>query len=150
MVMGVYNAATKEKLGRVISIENLATERNRLLKAMSLALRELSKRSSYDEESRDQAAFLVLALDAVAESIERSVGPWEKRGYWLKADRFRMDWVWVEALRAKLRTAVKAERLDEIALSAAVLADKLKGIKVSEKHRLGSPWRGSWKRLESM
>ncbi len=137
-------------MGRVISTENLVTERNRLLKAMSLALREMGKKTAYDEETRDLAAFLVLALDAVAESIERSVGPWEKRGYWLKADRFRMDWAWVEALRGKLRAAVKGERPDEIAISAAVLADKLKAVKVSEKHRLGTPWHGAWRRIESI
>ena len=136
-------------MGRVISTENLATERNRLLKSMALALREMGKKSAYDEESRDLAAFLVLALDAVAESIERSVVPWEKRGYWVKADRFRMDWAWVETLRSKLRAAIKADRPDEIAMAAAVLADKLKGVKISDKHRLGSPWHGAWRRLES-
>lgn len=134
-------------MGRVISTENLATERNRLLKAMALSLREMAKKTAYDEESRDLAAFLVLALDNVAESIERSVLPWEKRGYWLKADRFRMDWAWVESARAKLRAAVSAERPDEIPMAAALLTDKLKNVKVSEKHRLGSPWHGAWEKL---
>jgi len=130
-------------LGRVISTENLATERNRLLKAMALALREMAKKSSYDEESRDLAAFLVLALDNVAESIERSVLAWEKRGYWVKADRFRMEWAWAESLRTKMRAAVNTEKPEEIAMAASTLSDKLKGVKVSERHRLGSPWHGA-------
>jgi len=134
-------------LGRVISTENLATERNRLLKAMALALREMAKKSSYDEESRDLAAFLVLALDNVAESIERSVLPWEKRGYWVKADRFRMEWAWAESLRTKMRAAVNTEKPEEIAMAASTLSDKLKGVKVSERHRLGSPWHGAWAQL---
>jgi len=134
-------------LGRVISTENLATERNRLLKAMALALREMAKKSSYDEESRDLAAFLVLALDNVAESIERSVLAWEKRGYWVKADRFRMEWAWAESLRTKMRAAVNTEKPEEIAMAASTLSDKLKGVKVSERHRLGSPWHGAWAQL---
>jgi len=134
-------------LGRVISTENLATERNRLLKAMALALREMAKKSSYDEESRDLAAFLVLALDNVAESIERSVLPWEKRGYWVNADRFRMEWAWAESLRTKMRAAVNTEKPEEIAMAASTLSDKLKGVKVSERHRLGSPWHGAWAQL---
>lgn len=134
-------------MGRVISTENLATERNRLLKAMALALREMAKKSSYDEESRDLAAFLVLALDNVAESIERSVLPWEKRGYWVKADRFRMEWAWAESLRTKMRAAVNTEKPEEIAMAASTLSDKLKGVKVSERHRLGSPWHGAWAQL---
>lgn len=134
-------------MGRVISTENLATERNRLLKAMALALREMAKKSSYDEESRDLAAFLVLALDNVAESIERSVLAWEKRGYWVKADRFRMEWAWAESLRTKMRAAVNTEKPEEIAMAASTLSDKLKGVKVSERHRLGSPWHGAWAQL---
>ena len=134
-------------MGRVISTENLATERNRLLKAMALALREMAKKSSYDEESRDLAAFLVLALDNVAESIERSVLPWEKRGYWVNADRFRMEWAWAESLRTKMRAAVNTEKPEEIAMAASTLSDKLKGVKVSERHRLGSPWHGAWAQL---
>jgi len=134
-------------LGRVISTENLATERNRLLKAMALALGEMAKKSSYDEESRDLAAFLVLALDNVAESIERSVLPWEKRGYWVNADRFRMEWAWAESLRTKMRAAVNTEKPEEIAMAASALSDKLKGVKVSERHRLGSPWHGAWAQL---
>jgi len=122
-------------LGRVINTENLATERNRLLKAIALAVREMGKKSSYDDEARDLAAFLVLALDAVAEGVERSVLPWEKRGYWVKADRFRMDWAWAEALRTKIR--------------AAVLADKLKNVKVPERHRMGSPWQDAWKQMKA-
>ena len=136
-------------MGRVINTENLATERNRLLKGMALAVREMGKKSSYDDEARDLAAFLVLALDAVAESVERSVLPWEKRGYWVKADRFRMDWAWAEALRTKIRAAVNAERPDEVALAAAVLTDKLKNVKIAEKHRMGSPWQGAWSQMNA-
>ena len=114
---------------------------------MALALREMAKKSSYDEESRDLAAFLVLALDNVAESIERSVLAWEKRGYWVKADRFRMEWAWAESLRTKMRAAVNTEKPEEIAMAASTLSDKLKGVKVSERHRLGSPWHGAWAQL---
>ncbi len=94
------------EMGRVIHTENLATDRNRLMKAMAIALRELARQPGFDAHTRDLAAFLVLALEGVAESIERSVLPWEKRGYWLKADRFRMDWGWVEPLAKRMRAAV--------------------------------------------
>ena len=134
-------------MGRVIHTKNLATERNRMMKAMAIALRELTKQKAFDDQARDLAAFLVLALDAVSESIERSVQPWEKRGYWLKADRFRMDWAWVDAIRSRLRKAVEAERGDEIALAAATVAKHLKEVKVAEKHRLGRPWQGAWQKL---
>ncbi|MCW5877112.1 MAG: hypothetical protein KIS85_09585 [Anaerolineales bacterium] len=131
-------------MGRVIRTENLATERNRLMKAMALAMRELTKLAAFNSQARDLAAFLVLALDSIAETIERSVEPWEKRDYWLKADRFRMEWAWVEPLRKELRQAVQQEDPAEITVLLAVLSQRLKDVKISERHRLGTPWQGAW------
>src|SRR3989304_9483758 len=106
-------------MGRVISTENLVTERNRVLKAMAIATRELAKQPGFNATARDFAACLVLALKKVAESIERSVLPWEKRGYWLKADRFRMDWAWVEPLARELKAALMSEDEGQLALGVA-------------------------------
>jgi hypothetical protein len=131
-------------MGRVIRTENLSTERNRLMKAMALALRELTKLPSFNSQARDLAAFLVLALDTLAEGVERSVGPWEKRGYWLKADRFRMDWIWVDSLRKELRAALEKEDPAEVAGLIGTLGEKLKHIEVSKNHRMGTPWTDAW------
>lgn len=136
-------------MGRVISTENLSTERTRLMKAMAITLRELTKQPTFNAIARDCSAFLVLALDGIAESIERSVSPWEKRGYWLKADRFRMDWAWVEPLRKELRTVVQAGDPAEVAAQIAKLGQRLHDVQVSAKHRLGTPWVGAWKKMES-
>jgi hypothetical protein len=134
-------------MGRVINTENIATDRTRLMKAMSIALRQLAGRGGFDSEARDLAAFLVLALEGVAAGVERSVLPWEKRGYWLKADRFRMDWGWVEPAARNLRTALLSEDIAGVAASIATLADKLKNVEVPAKHRLGTPWVGAWEKL---
>lgn len=136
-------------MGRVIHTQNLSTERSRLMKAMVFALRELGKQSAFTNESRDLAAFLAAALGAVAETIERSVEPWEKRGYWLKADRFRMDWAWVDPLARQMKKAVLEEDLGGIAQSAATLGAKLKDVEVPQKHRLGTPWVGAWEKLKT-
>ena len=42
-------------------------------------------------------------LEAIDESIEQSVAAWEKRGYWLKADRFRQEWRWAGDLGRRMR-----------------------------------------------
>lgn len=136
-------------MGRIIRTENLATERNRLMKAMAIALRELTKQTGFTSHSRDVAAFLVLALENIAESIEASVAPWEKRDYWLKADRFRMDWAWVQPLARQLRAALFNDDVGEVASGVAKLAEKLQGVEVSSKHRLGTPWIGAWMKLEA-
>lgn len=136
-------------MGRVIHTENLATDRNRLMKAMAIALRELARQPGFDAHTRDLAAFLVLALEGVSESIERSVLPWEKRGYWLKADRFRMDWAWVEPLAKRMRAAVQGDDIGGIAEGVAALGQRLRDVQVAEKHRLGTPWVGAWEKLQA-
>jgi hypothetical protein len=136
-------------MGRVISTQNLSTERSRLMKAMLIALRELAKHNSFTNESRDLAAFLAAALHTVAETIDRSVEPWEKRGYWLKADRFRMDWAWVDPLAQQMREAVLKDDLGAIAQCVASLGVKLKDVEVPEKHRLGQPWIGALEKLKA-
>ncbi len=35
-----------------------------------------------------------LALEEINSNIDKSVEAWEKRGYWVKADKFRLDWEW--------------------------------------------------------
>jgi hypothetical protein len=147
--VNLYNAGREQTMGRVISTQNLSTERNRLMKAMVIALREMGKQSSFTNESRDLAAFIAAALKTVGETIERSVEPWEKRGYWLKADRFRMDWDWVIPLAQKMTKAVLDEDLNGIAQNAATLGAKLKDVEVPGKHRLGTPWVGVWGKFKA-
>ncbi len=134
-------------MGRIIHTENLATDRNRLMKAMAIASRELAKQAGFTSEARDLAAFLVLALDEVNGSIERSVAPWEKRGYWLKADRFRMDWAWVEPIAQQMRAALMIDDIPAIAQNMAVLGQRLGEVQVPAKHRLGTPWDGAWGKM---
>lgn len=136
-------------MGRVIRTENISTERNRLMKAMAIALRELGKQAGFNSVARDLAAFIVLALGKVAASIEASVLPWEKRDYWLKADRFRMDWAWAQPIAKQLRAALFTDDIGEVAASIAKLAEKLQSVDVSPKHRLGTPWVGAWEKLQS-
>jgi len=109
-------------LGRVINPESAGKERTRLTRATVLALRELMRQSQPDSKTRDLAAFIALALEAVAATIDASVDAWEKRGYWVKADRFRMEWYWSEQLGRAMRQAVLAEDWPTIALTAAQVA----------------------------
>jgi hypothetical protein len=136
-------------MARIIHTENLATDRNRLMKAMAIASRELARQPGFTSEARDLAAFLVLALDQVANSIERSVGPWEKRGYWLKADRFRMDWAWVDPIARQMRAALLSDDIAAIAQNMAALGQRLREVQVAAKHRLGTPWIGAWEKMQS-
>jgi hypothetical protein len=136
-------------LGRVINPESASKERTRLTRAVVLAIRELMRQTEANEDTRDLAAFIALALEEVASSIDPSVEAWEKRGYWLKADRFRMEWAWTGKLGQAMHQAVLADDWPAVALTAAQVAEKLKSVDVPQKHRLGTPWTGAWEHLRA-
>jgi hypothetical protein len=135
-------------LGRVINPNGVGKERTRLTRAIVLALRELYNQQEPDEETRDLVAFIAMALGAVAETIDQTVTPWEKRGYWLKADRFRMEWDWAGIKGQVLKTALEQEDWGKIAITAGQVTQKLKDVKVPKRHRLGKPWVGAWGKLQ--
>jgi hypothetical protein len=135
-------------LGRVINPDGVGKRRTRLTRAIVLAIRELMKQTEPTNQTRDLAAFISLALAAVDETIDVSVTAWEKRGYWLKADRFRLEWDWAKILGEKMRQALLTEDWAQVAASAVRVAEKLQSVKVPQRHRLGTPWVGAWDKLK--
>lgn len=136
-------------MGRVIQPDGVGKERGRLVKAVALALRELARQEGLTSETRDLAAFITLALDAIQATIEPSVSAWEKRGYWIKADRFRLEWQWTGDLSRRLRSALVTEDWGTAALLTAQIAQKIGPVQIPARHRMGEPWQGAWKQLQA-
>jgi len=132
-------------MGRVINPDGSGKERTRLAKATVLALRELMRQTKPDETSRDLAAFIALALLKISDTIDISVTAWEKKGYWLKADRFRLEWDWSTRIGEKMQSAVVEDDWATIAVLSAQVGGKLANIKIPERHRLGQPWMGAYR-----
>lgn len=135
-------------MSRIINPDSAGKERIRLAKAVILAVRELAKQTQPGAESRDLSAFITLALSIISETIDISVAAWEKRGYWVKADKFRMEWAWSGQLANKMGDAVKTDDWENVARVAAQIAQKLNKITVPPGHRLGHPWVGAWDELQ--
>jgi hypothetical protein len=136
-------------LSRLINPDSAGKDRTRLSKAIVLAVRELAKQKEVTNEARDLAAFIALALQTISEGIDASVAAWEKRDYWVKADRFRMEWMWAGQVAAKMKTAVLADDWATIAMLMPQIAAKSGKVQVSDNHRLGKPWVGAYKQLNS-
>ncbi len=134
-------------MSRIITRDSAGRQRTALVKGIALALREMSRQASIGTEARDLAAFIVLALREVAAGIDPSVAAWEKRGYWVKADRFRMEWAWSAPMASRWEKALTAEDWSAVADLAAQTAARLGNVQVSEHHRLGQPWKGAYARL---
>ncbi len=90
------------------------------------------------------AAFIALALQSIAEGIDASVAAWEKRDYWVKADKFRMEWMWAGQSAEKMRSAVLGDDWAAIAMLMPQIAQRFSKIEVSDNHRLGKPWVGAY------
>jgi hypothetical protein len=133
----------------IINPESAGKERTQLSKGIVLAIRELAKQAAPGEESRDMAAFIAVALARISEGIDVSVAAWEKRGYWVKADRFRMEWLWAGLYADKMKAAVLADDWASVAMTMTQVAQKLAKVDVPAGHRLGRPWVGAWKQLSS-
>ena len=102
------------------------------------------KQNSVDSNTKDLAAFISRALLAVHETVERSVLPWEKRDYWIKADKFRLEWAWTKEYGEQLLQATYDQDWPTVALLSASVGEKLHKVVVSERHRMGKPWVGAW------
>ena len=134
-------------MSRLIKTDTAGKDRTRLSKSIVLAVRELAKQKDVMDEAKDLAAFLVLALQTISDGIDESVAAWEKRGYWVKADRFRMEWMWTGQIAEKMKVALFTNDWGTIAMLMPQIAMKLNKIQIAENHRLGKPWVGVYNRL---
>jgi hypothetical protein len=134
-------------MSRVINPDSAGKQRLQLTKAIVLSIRELARQTGTGAETRDLAAFIAGALKTISEGIDASVTAWEKRDYWIKADKFRMEWAWAGSTSEKMKTAVLADDWPTVAMLSAQIAQKFNKIQVSENHRLGKPWVGAFEQL---
>jgi len=136
-------------LSRLINPDSAGKERTRLTKAIVLSVRELAKQAQVTEEAKDLAAFIALSLQTIEDGIDASVSAWEKRGYWVKADKFRMEWIWAGQSAQKMKTALLSDDWGTVAMLSAQIAQKFNKIEVSDNHRLGKPWAGAYRQLSN-
>ncbi len=137
-------------MSRLINPESAGKQRTQLTKGVVLAIRELMKQEKADENARDLAAFIGMALIEIGETIDVSVQAWEKRGYWVKVERFRMEWEWVNHLGRAMLEALKSEDWNQVALLSVRIAQKFQKVQIAERNRIGTPWTGAWQRLSQI
>ena len=135
-------------MGRIIKTDSIGKKRLKLEREVSLALRELLHQPEPSELTRDMAAFIGLALLEISETIDGTVAAWEKRNYWLKADRFRLDWEWTSRVGNVMCQAVLNEDWGSVARQAVEVAGRLKHVRLPTRHRLGTPWTSAWIELK--
>ena len=131
-------------MSRVINPDSVGKERTRLIKSIVLCMRELAKQAKVTPEAKDLASFIALALQSISDGVDVSVAAWEKRDYWVKADKFRMEWMWTSQVAEQMKTAVLTDDWATIASLMPQIASRLNKVEVSDNHRLGKPWENAY------
>jgi hypothetical protein len=134
-------------MSRVINTADPGKSRSQLRRTIAEVLRHLMFKRQFDEEAKDLAAALVLALRGIDESIEVTTAAWEKRDYFLKADRFRMEWEWVKPAAKRLEDIVRQERWDKLPQELGALAPRFADIRILKMTRDPSVWKSSYRLL---
>ncbi len=129
-------------MSRVIRAVPAARQRRDLLRALATAVRAAA--AADEAERRDLLAFSVLALERLLESVEATAQAWERRGYWVKADRFRNDWAWAGAVCRQLNDCLAREDWSAAAVALAEAARHLGGTQAGREMAAGRPWPGAY------
>ncbi len=134
-------------MSQIIKTSTPGKERARLSKAIVITIREFMRQQKPDQSTNDMIAFIILALKEIAEGINVTVAAWEKRDYWVKADKYRMEWHWTGETANELQMKFKQKDWQEIPGVLINIMSHFSDIKVSDKHRMGRPWQGAHKKF---
>jgi hypothetical protein len=134
-------------VSRVINTASAGKDRLLLEKGIVVAIRQLTEQSGLDATTRDLLAYIALSLQAIGGTIDESVAAWEKRGYWIKADHYRMEWTWASNWGEEMKLSILKEDWADVARITAQVTQKMSKVKIAQRNRLGTPWVGSYQKL---
>lgn len=134
-------------MGRVISIDNPGKTRSQYRRTVAEALRRLSQKPSLDDEARDLAALIVFSLHGIADTVDQAIEAWEKRDYYMKAERFREQWRWLEPCTDELSAIIYEGRWAQLPAVLARLTPYFADVTVTQLTRKPSLWKGAYERF---
>jgi hypothetical protein len=134
-------------MSRVINTNSPTKIRNQHRRTIAEILRRLSQKPEIDAEARDMAAMLVYLLREIQAGVEQTVTAWEKRDYWMKAERFLRDWEWTAVSAANIEDVVRNNAWDLLPELLADLFSRFTDIQIKSLTRKPNTWRGAYRKL---
>jgi len=132
---------------RIVNVESPSKLRHRARRTIAEILRRFASKSTFDAEAKDMAATLVFCLQDIAKATELTTAAWEKRNYFLKADRFRLKWEWVTPKAESLVDLIIKAQWAHLPRELAELTPYFSDIRVARMTRTSSTWQGNHQRL---
>lgn len=136
-------------MSRVINVDNPAKKRNANRRTIAELLRHLSQKPKMDDEAKDMAATIVFALRDIHGGVEQTVTAWEKRDYWMKAERFLREWDWTGEMAANMEDVLRNKAWDLLPELLADLFPRFADIQIKTMTRKADTWRGAYQTLMS-
>jgi len=132
-------------MSRVINTAGPGTTRRQQRRIVAEALRAVSQKRSFDEEAKDLTAVIVVALGEISDTVDRTIEAWEKRDYYMKAERFREKWRWLDGLTDELSGIVYRGEWEQLPASLARLIPHFSDITVRRMTHDPGKWRGVYR-----
>jgi len=90
---------------------------------------------------------IVFLLREIHEGVEQSARAWEKRDYWMKAERFLREWTWTAEMAANMEDVIRNDAWDLLPELMADLFPRFADIQIKKMTRKPTLWRGAHQRL---
>ena len=134
-------------MSRVINPNAPGKSRAYHMRTLAEMLRRLASKGQVDDEARDMLAAAVSILCEIDVGVDVSAQAWERRDYWLKADRFRLQWEWTAQAAADIADVVRNQAWDLFPRLMIDLFPHFSGIKIKKLTRKPELWQGAYARL---
>ncbi len=95
------------------------------------------------------SAALVSLLTEIKATVDESAAAWEKRGYWMKVERFVRDYEWIPEAAANLDDVIRHDAWDLLPELLAGLSPRFDDIHIKTMTRKPTEWRGAYSRLKA-
>ena len=134
-------------MSRIISTESPGKLRSQHRRTIAEAIRRLSQKKQLDDEAKDLAAIIVFSLHGITNTVERTITAWEKRNYYMKAERFRTQWRWLESSTDDLSEVIFEGNWDQLPAALARLAPHFADIRVKQLTRKPVLWKDAYSKF---
>ena len=144
----IRNLQSTINMSRITRVDGTPTQqRNAIRRAIAEILRRLMDKKTIDDETKDMLAFIVVGLRSMDQSIDQSATAWEKRDYYIKADQFRREWLWLPDTARRLEEILRSNDWSTAPIELAGLSARFSDIKVTTYTRPPTLWQGTYRKL---
>ncbi len=134
-------------MSRVINTNGPGPRRNQAKRTIAESLRRLRDKPKLDAEAKDLSSAIALALREIVATVEESATAWDDRNYYLKADKFRRDWMWAEQSAGEMTAIIREGRWDSLPPALAKLLPHVADVTITKFTRDPRVWQGAYDRL---